>query len=464
VTPEEWDRTPASHRSDDRPHRPPGAQRLLLIAMALFLCVALLAAIEKVVVAALAAVVVGLIAGLWFSVGVVEKSGRRGWPVGIMKRLRGPGAADDAPAGTPAPPGHPREPAGSEPPSVPGENPATRRGPVPPIGQALGPGRDTGQAPSGRADRRPSSAPALAIAEEPAPPCSLPEPPVFAGPSAPGQAPWHLPVDAAPSGLAADAARLGDLEVRAASMVGAGHRCQEPAGPRQDAYALGRTPDGRYLIIAVADGVSQSRRSDLGARVAVSTAARELGRMLSAGPMDAIDVDLLYNVVAGEMLGTGRDRGVPDEDVCSILIVAAIPALARRDGTRPMWASWIGDVSLWIHREGDLHRVTGEEKTGLDRNTLTAVLPFNPDQVENNYFELRPSDRVALVTDGMSDTWSTIPAAADFFTRQWAAPAPHPAAFLHSLCYDGPGQTDDRTAVVVWCGPDEPVPGARRRP
>ena len=43
--------------------------------------------------------------------------------------------------------------------------------------------------------------------------------------------------------------------------------------------------------------------------------------------MDAIDVDRLYNVIFGEMLGTGRDRGVPDEDVCSILIVAAIPVL-----------------------------------------------------------------------------------------------------------------------------------------
>jgi hypothetical protein len=438
---------------------------LLLVVMVFFLCLALLAAIEKVVVASLGAVVVALIAGLWFSVGVVEKSGRQGWPVRIRNWFSGIWAADDAPPDPSAPPGIVRGPAsGYEPPSAPPENASARRGSASPTGQAPCLDRDPGQAPSGWADRGSSTVPALAVAEELAPPCSLPGPPVFAGPSAPGQAPWHLPVDAAPNGMAADAARLGDLEVRAASMVGAGHRCEEPAGPRQDAYALGRTPDGRYLTIAVADGVSQSRRSDLGARVAVSTAVRELSNMLSAGPMDAIDVKLLYNVIAGEMLGTGRDRGVPDEDVCSILIVAAIPAMARPDGTRPMWASWIGDVSLWVHRGGDLIRVTGEEKTGLDRNTLTAVLPFNPDQVEEGHFELRPWDRVAVVTDGVSDTWSTIPAAADFFARQWAAPAPHPAAFLHSLCYDGPGQTDDRTAVVVWCGPDEPLPIARRRP
>ena len=73
VTPGERDRAPASHRSDDTPRRPARAQRLLLFVMLLFLCVALLAAIERVTAAALAAVVAGLAAGLWFSVGVVRE-------------------------------------------------------------------------------------------------------------------------------------------------------------------------------------------------------------------------------------------------------------------------------------------------------------------------------------------------------------------------------------------------------
>jgi serine/threonine protein phosphatase PrpC len=296
-----------------------------------------------------------------------------------------------------------------------------------------------------------------------APPAyQLPDPPVFSAVSTAGQAPWHLPVSAAPNGLAADAARLGDLEVRAASMVGAGHRCQEPAGPRQDAYALGRTPDGQFLVIAVADGVSQSPRSDLGARVAVSAATRELVEMLSAGGITAIDKARLYNAVAGEMLGTGRNRGLPDEDICSILIVAVIPAVSRGDGMRQIWTSWIGDVSLWVHHDGILQRLTGREKTGLDRNTLTAVLPFNPDWAEELRFNLEPSDRVAILTDGLSDSLSGIPEAAEFFARQWAGSVPHPAAFLHSLCYDGPGQTDDRTAVVVWCSPPR-LSGPTRR-
>jgi serine/threonine protein phosphatase PrpC len=279
-----------------------------------------------------------------------------------------------------------------------------------------------------------------------------PEPPVFDRGSTPGQAPWHLPVGSVPSGLAADAVRLGDLEVRAASMVGAAHRCQEPASPRQDAYALGRTTDGRYLVIAVADGVGRSEHSDLGARVAVTAAARELTEMLQAGGPQAADARTLYQKVAGEIAGTARSRRIPEKEACSILITTVIPAEPDRDGWRKVWASWIGDVSLWTSRDDQLCRLTGQDKSGLDRNALSAVLPFNPDQVECDIFELGPAERMAVMTDGLSDSFSSVAGVADYFAEQWAGVPPHPATFLHSLCYDGPGQTDDRTVVVVWCG------------
>jgi protein phosphatase 2C-like protein len=175
---------------------------------------------------------------------------------------------------------------------------------------------------------------------------------------------------------------------------------------------------------------------------------------------------LLYTKIAGEMVGTGRDRGIPDVDVCAILITAVIPTGALADGTRRMWASWIGDVSLWIGRGGELFRQTGQRKSGLDPNALAAVLPFNPDQVDERVVELGPYDRVALMTDGVSDSLDLVPGALEYFARQWSSPPPHPAAFLHSLCYDGPGQTDDRTAVVVWCSTGGPgnrqVSGERR--
>lgn len=308
--------------------------------------------------------------------------------------------------------------------------------------------------------RDPEPAPVPAGPATPAPPSpsAVPPdlPPVFRGTSDAGQAPWHLPEGSVSSGISADAARLGDLEVRAASVIGASHRCQEPAGPRQDAYALRRSQDGQFLIVAVADGVGSSPHSDIGARVAVAAAARLLEGMLKPSGFSSIDVSLLYKEVAGEMIGTGRSRDLAEKDICSILITAVIPAQAEANGYRTVWAAWIGDVSLWLVQGRRLHQFTGHEKSGLDRNALEAVLPFDPGKVQETSFFIAPGDRLALMTDGVSDTLTTVPDAEGYFADQWSGAPPHPAVFLRDLCYDAPGQADDRTAVVVWCGDGTP--------
>jgi hypothetical protein len=414
---------PTSAESATPPAKPEVRQRILLAALLILIALAVLAEYKNQTWVAYA-LWVGVAATLIvFLVGVWNRQGpglRHLWPLQPGKGKRQASALGHNPEQRTDPGQHPELPERSHP-GLP--------------------------APAGTRSPAQQQAPAPGAA-------GLAEPPVFAGRSASGRAPWHLPVGGAPTGLAADAARLGDLEIRAASMVGAGHRCEEPAYPRQDAYTLGRTPDGHYLVIAVADGVSQSPRSDLGARVAVSAAARELSGMLERGGIEAIDIGRLYKVVAGEMIGTGRNRNIPDADICSILITAVIPTAPREDGSRPIWASWIGDVSLWVQHEGRLIRLTGDDKSGLDRNTLSAVLPFNPDQADQRHVKLLPHDAVAVMTDGLSDSLAAVPGIADFFAAQWAGPPPHPAAFLHSLCYDAPGQDDDRTAVVVWCGAD----------
>jgi serine/threonine protein phosphatase PrpC len=424
---------------------------------------------------AVLAFLVAVIAGIVLIIGAQNKRGKG--PGTVKLPLIGrrtdhtpatPGPAQQAAWAAPAalegggapaqyPPAAPQYPPG---PPYPAETQYPAQTQYPPETQypAGGQGHPFG-APKGqhRSDGRSHTQPGQAVAAAPAwNAAPLPEPPVFAGRSTPGQAPWHLPVGATPSGLAADGVRLGDLEVRAASVVGSGHRCQEPAVARQDAYALGRTADGEHLVVAIADGVSQSEHADLAARVAVNAAVRELTELVEKAGSLAIDATELYLKVAGEMIGTGRARGIQDREVCAILITAVIPARPEPDGTRSLWASWIGDVSLWISRDGRLHRTTGQDKDGLDRNALHAVLPFNPDQVQQCRFPLYPDDRVVLLTDGVSDSLTSIDAAMEYFTRQWAGPPPHPAAFLHSLCYDGPSETDDRTAVVVWCGSSHP--------
>ena len=55
------------------------------------------------------------------------------------------------------------------------------------------------------------------------------------------------------------------------------------------------------------------------------------------------------------------------------------------------------------------------------------------------------------MTDGLGDVLTDVAGAQQFYGRRWARP-PHPTRFVGDLCADAKGQTDDRTAVAVWCG------------
>lgn len=275
-------------------------------------------------------------------------------------------------------------------------------------------------------------------------------PPVIDRPSAAGQAPWRMPLGVASGGVTADAARVGDLEVRAGSIVGPGHRCEEPALPRQDAYALGRS-DG-VLVVAVADGVSQSARADLGARVAASAATRLVLEDLDEHPnIGLTDVPRLFDRVSGEIIGTGAHRGIPPADLCTVLMVATIPTSPGRDGTRVIHTARVGDVALWVCKQDVLSCETGGPAAGIDRNTHDEVLPFDCTPIEHD-FSLEAGARLAVVSDGVHDTLTNVNGGTEHFANLWAAPPPHPVEFLEGLSYDAPGQLDDRAAVVVWLG------------
>ncbi|MFI5694829.1 protein phosphatase 2C domain-containing protein [Kribbella sp. NPDC051586] len=287
------------------------------------------------------------------------------------------------------------------------------------------------------------------VEDEPEPTSSAWTPVVLDGTTSAGRAPWHLPTGVVPNGLAADAVRLGSLDVRAVSIVGASHRCEEPAVPRQDAYALARSADGQYLVVAVADGVANSKRSDLGARVAVSAAVRLLVRHLDGGgTAGTIEPSTVFRAVAGEMLGTGRSRELDASEIASVLIVAVIPTVAA-GGQYEIWTARVGDCSIWS-LNGHWTQLTGSAKSGLDKNLLTAALPHDPDQAEVRMLQLTPDSVLAVMSDGVGDTLSDVQGANTYFAREWGGKVPTLPQFIHTVSYDAPGQLDDRTVVVVW--------------
>ncbi|MER5751041.1 protein phosphatase 2C domain-containing protein [Streptomyces sp. NPDC002088] len=271
--------------------------------------------------------------------------------------------------------------------------------------------------------------------------------------------PWLLPVrPTAASGVAADEAQLGDLAVRAASIVGPGHRCQEPAAARQDAYRMTRDATGDHLLLAVADGVSSSAHAELGAAVAASTAINHLRRRLDepdgAARLSAAE---LFEESATAMLREAERRGLEASDVCAVLFIAVIPTRPTAPtGERTMWAAWLGDASLWRLDEERWRYAAGDRKgttAGYDSNAVTHTLPADPHAARQTTLALRPGDVVSLVSDGVGDGLAAIEELNAYLADHWKLPLPV-ASYLNDVGFDAERFLDDRTAVTVWVDPD----------
>ncbi len=281
---------------------------------------------------------------------------------------------------------------------------------------------------------------------------------VFVKQTTMGSMPWQLPRHSAQPGVAADQAQAGDLVIRAASIVGAGHRHNpERAGPRQDSYQLALDGRRRFLLAAVADGVSSATSSEIGAHMATVGAIDALGRMLHEQVKpNAHAAQQLFQQVAYAITGEAEQRRQRPTEYATTLLVAAIPLAADPDGGRKVWLSWLADSTAWLFDAGGWRQQTGTAKSGLDRNTLEACLPGSPDQVQSALIDFPAGQVLALMTDGLGDVLTDVGGAREELARRWAAPPSLPA-FLRDMCFDAPGQDDDRTAVLVWSPPARDV-------
>jgi Protein phosphatase 2C len=106
--------------------------------------------------------------------------------------------------------------------------------------------------------------------------------------------------------LLLDGGRVGHLDVRAASVRGLSHR--QLGTPRQDAYGLAVDRQTRWLVVAVADGVSAGARSHEAARLVARRGPREVAAQLDAGLTDPADIDwrALFNTLGSLILLAGR--------------------------------------------------------------------------------------------------------------------------------------------------------------
>ncbi|MGW3443315.1 protein phosphatase 2C domain-containing protein [Streptomyces sp. NPDC001076] len=293
-------------------------------------------------------------------------------------------------------------------------------------------------------------------------PAAAPVPRFGAGSKA-QRLPWLLPTRPGTPGVAADEARLGDLAVRAASLVGPGHRCEEPATARQDAYRIARDARGDHLLLALADGVSSSAHAELGAAVAAGTAVNLLRRRLDEpGGAARLRATELFEETATAMRHEAGRRGLAPSDVCAVLLTAVIPTRPpTASGERTLWAAWLGDASLWL-LAGDHWRYTAGDRKGdaggYDSNAVAHTLPGDPLAVRETRLAVRPGDVVSLVSDGVGDGLATIGELNSYLADRWRQPLPV-ASYLNDIGFDAERFLDDRTAITVWVDP-----AARPRP
>ena len=225
----------------------------------------------------------------------------------------------------------------------------------------------------------------------------------------------------------------------------------EPALPRQDAYRLGQDRKRRYLIAAVADGMTDSRHSEVGANTAVAAVVGLLRESLDAGiGLADLDVEEIFLAAAGQMSGVAQQRGWPDDDVRAVLAAAVIPVHPGSTGTRYAWLASLADVSIWRRLPGSWDLLMGDVKDGLDGSRLEHYLPYHPQHAVSRIVELRPGEIIAITTDGIADAFGTLPGAASWFADRWREPKPL-ASFVLDVGYEESQFNDDRTAVVAWC-------------
>ncbi|WP_327725952.1 protein phosphatase 2C domain-containing protein [Streptomyces europaeiscabiei] len=247
---------------------------------------------------------------------------------------------------------------------------------------------------------------------------------------------------------------MGDLEVRAASVVGFGHRIDEThASPRQDSYRVGRDAAGRHLVVAVADGMSDSSHSDTAAAVATLSLVNSLRRQLDERvPLSHLNHTAAFLEAARQVHGIARQRQWSADSVRTVAVAAVVPTDAAPSGDRDIWIAGLGDTSAWVREPHHWAQLLGEKEQGPDAGRLRTYLPHTPEAVARRLVPLGPGQALVLTTDGVGDALVELPMAHDWFHHHWAAPVTTLDLLLH-ISYDSHQRNDDRTAVVVWTPP-----------
>jgi hypothetical protein len=253
------------------------------------------------------------------------------------------------------------------------------------------------------------------------------------------------------------------LELRAASVRGLSHRFAGTV--RQDSYAYRCTRDGRYLVAAVSDGVSNSKLSHYAANLITRSGCAELAKLLEQQSPDQLAWVTLVHSLADQVVQLGkqllgdrtRDASEPTHVEMAGHLAAtalfAVIAVGPGQGEIPVRLFAIGDSAAWVLRGGttwEPQQTIKNEGSTIASSRVKAI-PLLPAKLDPPVATtLRPADVLVLMTDGIGDPFGDGSGSVGrFFAEVWARP-PAPLGFAAHVDFARRTHDDDRTALAIW--------------
>jgi hypothetical protein len=266
-------------------------------------------------------------------------------------------------------------------------------------------------------------------------------------------------------GAVVDVVQHRGLTIGAASVRGLGH--QDFGSVRQDALAFAVASNSRFIVGAIADGVSEAPNSHAGADAASKAALSSVREFLESGtplrdiPWPEVTEAVRNNLRRRSELVFGaklRDEAAGDatwsRQVGTTAEVLIVDSEAGPGGSfEYVRAVLAGDgYGYVISPEGLLPLGSGKAKDDGVKSNKVHPLPGDPGPGYPNIQpgRISPGEAVMITTDGIGDDMAngTTDAAGYMYAELLRPRAPHD--LLAAVSYIAFQSEDDRTVLVVW--------------
>ncbi|MFC8142975.1 protein phosphatase 2C domain-containing protein [Streptomyces paradoxus] len=259
--------------------------------------------------------------------------------------------------------------------------------------------------------------------------------------------------------------------IRAACVRGYAHRYD--GIPRQDQISLSAFDGSDAIVIAVADGVSESPQSSIGAALACRYATNWCRNRIESGSSSDATAwdeeswnDLMRNAAWGLInyahvnLGEAIDPLRTEQLLGTTLTVAIVTPTV--DGNADVNAIQAGDSDIWILRDRRYDAITPHAlmETSADHISSTAVigLPRLAEDMRPSHAVLCPDEVLLAGSDGFGSALGEgTGLIGDLFSSELST-VPNQLKMAHMLDFSRDLFDDDRSLIAVWRKDSTEVP------